>query len=171
MTLKMARAVTMLSILMPWGLSCTQAADATNQPTATELQPLQGSWEGVLVGQESAGKVSITITGSSLHFQGLNPNDWYETTFTLPATYPPQLHATIKDCPQPCDDVGKEVFAIYKIEDGTLTLVGIQATAAKPPVTFGEIPGFEDNRTFRYRLKRVPPSILRDPLKGAQPPS
>ena len=156
MTIKMALAVTTLSILMPWGLTCTQAAGATDQPTAAELQPLQGSWEGVLVGQEAAGKVSITITGNSLHFQGLSTDEWYETTFTLPAgTDPQQLHATIKDCPEPCDDIGKVVFAIFKIEDGTLTLVGIQASAAEPPKTFGEIPGLEDNSIFRYTLKKA----------------
>ena len=156
MTIKMALAVTTLSILMPCGLLCTQAADPANQPTAAELQPLQGSWE------EAAGKISITITGNSLHFQGLNAEEWYETTFTLPAgTYPQQLRATIKDCPQPCDDIGKVVFAIFKIEDGTLTLVGIQSTAAEPPKTFGEIPGIEDNRIFRYKLKKAKPSILR----------
>jgi hypothetical protein len=160
MTIKMVLAVTTLSILIPCGLICTQAAGATNQPIATELQRLQGSWEGVLVGQEASGKISITITGNSLHFQGLNPTEWYETTFTLPVgTYPQQLHATIKDCPQPCDDIGKRVFAIFKIEDGTLTLVGIQATAVEPPKTFGEIPGFQDDRIFSYKLKKVQPSI------------
>ncbi|HWM95029.1 MAG TPA: hypothetical protein VN493_30015 [Thermoanaerobaculia bacterium] len=163
MTIKMALAVTMISILMPWGLIRTQAAGATNQPTAAELQPLQGSWEGVMVGHEAAGKISITITGNSLHFQRLNRDDWYKTTFTLPAgTYPQQLHATIKDCPQPCDDIGKVVFAIFKIENGTLTLVGIQATAVEPPKTFGEIPGFDDDRIFRYKLKKAQPSILHD---------
>jgi hypothetical protein len=166
MTIKMALAVTTLSILMPWGLICTQAAGVPNQPTAAELELLQGSWEGVLVGQEAAGKVSITITGNSLHFQGLNTDEWYETTFTLPAgTYPQQLHATIKDCPQPCDDIGKAVFAIVKVEEGTLTLVGIQATAAEPPKTFGEFPFLEDNRIFRYTLKKVQPQN-----KITQPP-
>jgi hypothetical protein len=156
MTIKMALAVTTLSILMPCGLICTQAAGPTDQPTAAELQPLQGSWEGVLVGHEASGKISITITGNSLHFQGLRPDLWFETTFTLPAgTYPQQLHATIKDCEQPCDDIGKVVFAIFKIEDGSLTLVGIQASAVEPPKTFGEFPGFQDKRIFRYDLKKV----------------
>ncbi len=166
MTIKMALAVTTLSILMPRGLICAQA----DPPTAA-VQFLQGSWEGVLVGHEASGKVSITITGNSLRFQGLRPDEWYETTFTLPAdTYPQQLRATIKDCEHPCDDIGKEVFAIYKIEDGTLTLVGIQASGVEPPKTFGEIPGFEDNRAFRYVLKKAPPSILRDEFKKVQPP-
>ena len=166
MTIKMALAVTALSILLPCGLICTQAAGATNQPIATELQRLQGPWEGVLVGQEASGKVSITITGNSLHFQGLNPTEWYETTFTLPVgTYPQQLHATIKNCTEPCDDIGKVVFAILKIEDETLTLVGIQATAVGPPKTFGEIPGFEDKGSFRYKLKKAQPQ-----KKVTQPP-
>jgi hypothetical protein len=156
MIIKMTLAVTTLSILMPWGLLCTQAAGAAAPPIAAELQPLQGSWEGVLVGQEAAGKVTITIKGNSLHFQGLNPTEWYETTFTLPAgTYPQQLHATIKNCPEPCDDIGKVVFAIFKIEDATLSLVGIQATAVEPPKTFGEFPGFEDERAFHYKLKKI----------------
>ena len=167
MTIKMAVAVTTLSILAPCGLLWSQplAAGPDNEPTAAQLQPLQGSWEGVLVGREKAGKISITIKGNSLHFQGLNASEWYETTFTLPAgTYPQQLHATIQDCEEPCDDVGKKVYAIYKIEDGTLTLAGIQATAKEPPKTFGELPGFEDDRVFRYKLKKAQPSILGEGL-------
>ena len=118
-----------------------------------------------MVGNESNGKITMTITGNSLHFHR-DTDFWFETTFTLPAgTYPQQLHATIKDCPQPCDDIGKVVFAIFKIEDGTLTLVGIQATAVEPPKTFGEIPGLEDNRLFRYELKKARPSILLDERK------
>ena len=122
-----------------------------------------------MAGNEAHGKITITITGNSLHFHR-DTDFWFETTFTLPAgTYPQQLQATIKDCPQPCDDIGKVVFAIFKIEDGTLTLVGIQASAVEPPKTFGEIPGFEDNSIFRYKLKKVQPSILRDELNKVQP--
>ena len=169
MTIKRVLAVTTLSILMPSGLICAQAAGTTNQPTAAELQPLQGTWEGFMAGNEAHGKITITITGNSLHFHR-DTDFWFETTFTLPAgTYPQQLQATIKDCPQPCDDIGKVVFAIFKIEDGTLTLVGIQASAVEPPKTFGEIPGFEDNRIFRYKLKKAQPSIFRDELNKVQP--
>jgi hypothetical protein len=161
MTIKIALAVTTLSILMPCGLICTQAAGTTNPPTAAELQPLQGTWEGFMVGNEGR-KITITITGNSLHFHR-DTDFWFETTFTLPAgTYPQQLHATIKDCPEPCDDIGKVVFASFKIEDRTLTLAGIQASAVEPPKTFGEIPGVEDNRIFRYKLKKVQSLIFRD---------
>jgi hypothetical protein len=162
-TLKMALAVTTLSILMPSWLFCAQAAGPANPPTAAELQPLQGTWEGFMAGNEAAGKITVTIAGNSLRFQR-DADFWFDTTFTLPAgTYPQQLHSTIKDCAEPCDDVGKVVFAIFKIEEETLTLVGIQATAAEPPKTFGEIPGFEDNRRFRYTLKKARASLLAAP--------
>lgn len=169
MTIKIALAVTTFSVLMPCGLIGTQAAGLTGPPIAAELQPLQGKWEGVLVGSESAGKITMTITGNSLHFHR-DSNFWFDTTFTLPAgKYPQQLHATIKDCPEPCDDAGKVVFAIFKIEDGTLTLAGIQSTAKEPPKTFGEIPGVEDNSIFRYKLKKAPPSMLREEFQKVQP--
>jgi len=178
MTIKSALVVTTLFLVMPGGMVCAQTASPTNPPTAAVLERLQGSWEGVLEGQ---GKISITITGNSLHFQGQSTNDWYETTFTLPAgTAPQQLHATIKGCAKP-GDIGKVVYAIFKIEDGTLTLAGIEASAAEPPKAFGEAKsrlkvedaplnflgrtpgildppqGFDDNSVFRYDLKKVQP--------------
>lgn len=156
-----------------------QDAPTLPQPTNAQMQRLQGSWDGVQVGQETLGKIAVTITGNSLRFQGFSTNDWYETTFTLPpGTEPPQLHATIKNCPQK-DYIGMEVFAIFKIADGTLTLVGIQAPAKEPPPTFekgGSLIKFEnaikltalaepkttgEDETFRYVLKkaqaRIPP--------------
>lgn len=170
MTIKIALVVTMLSILMPCGIIRAQAAGTTNQPTDAELKPLQGTWEGFMVGYEADGKITITITGNSLRFRR-DTDFWFDTTFTLPAgTYPQQLHATIKDCPQPCDDVGKVVFAIFKVEDRTLTLAGIQASSVEPPKTFGEIPGVEDSRIFRYKLKKVESLIFRDEIKEVQPP-
>jgi hypothetical protein len=71
-----------------------KAKGPANQPTAVELQLLQGTWEGVVVGGESHEKITITITGNSLHFHR-DTNFWFETTITLPAgTDPKQLHAT-----------------------------------------------------------------------------
>jgi len=69
---------------------------AANQPTAVKLQLLQGTWEGVLVGDNAHQKIAITVTGNSLHFHR-DTNFWFETTITLPAGKDPsQLHATIK---------------------------------------------------------------------------
>lgn len=178
MTIKLALAVATLGLLISSGLVCAQTAGPTNPPTVAVLERLQGSWEGVVEGQ---GKIAITITGNSLRFKGQRTNDWYETTFTLPAgTDPQQLHATIKGGAQP-DHIGKVVFAIFKIEDGTLVLAGIQDSAVEPPKTFRKDKspvkvenalfdfvggkssalaapqGFEDNSIFRYDLKKVQP--------------
>jgi uncharacterized protein (TIGR03067 family) len=141
---------------------------ASSKPAAAETQPLQGAWEGVLAGRDAAGKVSILFTGNSLHFQGLDTNEWYDATFTLPpGTEPQQLHATIKACPRR-DPIGKVVLAIFKIEEGKLTLVGREGVGLEPPKSFdGEkvLPAIEANPldepqasegVFRYEFKKVP---------------
>src|SRR6266550_4584775 len=104
MTLKGALGFTALSLLLPCLLLGLQAGCTTNKPTASELQRLQGTWEGVMVGQEKD-KITITITGNSLYFHR-DTNFWFETTFTLPAgTDPKQLRTTIKDSPDK-DSIG-----------------------------------------------------------------
>jgi uncharacterized protein (TIGR03067 family) len=134
------------------------AKGAANQPIAVELQPLQGTWEGVMVGEEKNGKITITITSNSLHFHR-DTNFWFETTFTQPVGKDPkQLHATIKDCPSGQESsVGKVVAAIYKIEDGTLTLAtrGAEETPAS----------FDEEKVSRYELRKV--QLLK---KNIEPP-
>src|SRR5687767_9238951 len=97
MILKRALGFTALSLLMPCvHISAQQTAGATNQPTSAALERLQGTWQGVLVGHESTGKITITISSNSFHFHR-DTNFWFETTITLPpGTDPQQLHATIK---------------------------------------------------------------------------
>ena len=132
---------------------------AANQPTAVELKPLQGTWEGVMVGQERDGKITITITGNTLHFHR-DTNFWFETTITLPAGKDPkQLHATIKGCPpSQASSIDKVVRAFFKIEDGTLTLATLGDDAEETPKSF-EAAG------NRYELRKVQPQ-----KKNAQPP-
>ena len=112
-------------------------------PLAGDLKALQGHWEG----EGSGGKCWITIEGNSLHYR--NSGGWFKTTFTLPAgTNPRQLHATIKECSPPSDGaIGTVVFAIYKIEDGTLTLAD---GSDKPPASF-------EAASSRYTVKKVQP--------------
>jgi uncharacterized protein (TIGR03067 family) len=139
-----------------------RAKGAANQPIAVELQLLQGTWEGVVVGDESHQKITITITGNSLHFHR-DTNFWFETTIALPAgTDPKQLHATIKDCPPPADSIGKVVGAIFKIEDGTLTLATSGGSAEETPKSFEAT---EDKGLTRYELRKVQPQ-----KKNTQPP-
>jgi len=136
-----------------------EAKGPVKQPTAVELQPLQGTWEGVMVGHESQGKITITITDSSLHFHR-DTDFWFETTITLPAGKDPkQLHATIKGCPpSQADSIGQVVRAFFKIEDGTLTLATMGDDAEETPK------GFEAAGT-RYELRKVQPQ-----QKITQPP-
>lgn len=165
------------------------AKNAASWPIGAELQLLQGTWEGFMVGekvtpqkrdfqktserkpnetgfeflkngvfgspQEPREKVTITITGNLLHFHR-DKNFWFETTFTLPVgTDPKQLHATIKACaPGQESSVGKVVVAIFKIEDGTLTLIAIGGGTEETPKSFEDT---EDKGLSRYELRKVQP--------------
>jgi uncharacterized protein (TIGR03067 family) len=136
---------------------------AANQPAAAELKLLQGTWEGVTVGDPSKKQITITITGNSLHFHR-DAKFWFETTITLPAgTNPQQLHATIKDSAPPKDAVGKVVRAIFKIEEETLTLAtggdGDEGTPKSFEATEGQGPA-------RYELRKIP-----SPKKNSQLPN
>ena len=149
MTLKGALAFTVVSLLMPRLFVCLQADGATHAPVAAELQPLQGKWEGVMVGDEANQKITITITTNLLHFHR-DTDFWFETTITVPAGKDPkQLHATIKACPRSqAESIGKVVRAFFKIEDGTLTLATIGDDAEETPKGF-------DAAGTRYELRKV----------------
>ena len=102
-----------------------------------------------MVGQEKDGKITISITGNSLHFHR-DTNFWFETTIALPAgTNPKQLHATIKNSSPPPESIDQVVVAIFKIEDGTLTL----ATGNGD----GEAPKNFEAAPNRYQFRKVLP--------------
>jgi hypothetical protein len=163
MTLKESLGFAVLSLLMPCLLLCLQAGCATRPRVASELERLQGAWEGVesplssqFMGPESAstGKVSVTIIGNSLHFHRDNDN-WFVTAFTLPTgTVPRQLHATVKAAAEAWDAVGQVIFVFYKIEDGTLTLAGLPSRDEPPPKR-SKVFSFEDKSMFRYELRKL----------------
>jgi uncharacterized protein (TIGR03067 family) len=150
MILKRAIDFTALSLLMPGLLLCLLAGCQTNSPSAAALRRLQGYWEG---GGSGGIKCSITITGDSLHFYS-RPDFWYKTTFTLPAdTDPQQLRATIKDtAPSATNSIGEVIVAVFKIEDGTLTLAVNQDPEGPPPKTF---PSDPNSVIARYDLKKA----------------
>ena len=129
----------------------TKAKGAANQPITAELQLLQGTWEGILVGDKAHQKVRITTIGNSLRFHR-DTNFWFDTTIAVPAGKDPkQLHATIKDCPtSQADSIGQVVRAFFKVEDGTLTL------ATLGDDTEETLKGFEAAGT-RYELRKIQP--------------
>ncbi len=116
-----------------------------------------------MVGHEKDGSLTITVTGNSLHFNR-DTNFWFETTFTLPiGTDPKQLHATINKCaPGQDSSVGEVVVAIYKIEDGTLTLAPIGEGDDATPKSFEAI---EERGLTRYKLQKAQPQT-----KDVEPP-
>ncbi len=140
------------------------AKRVANPAVAVELQPLQGTWEGVMVGQEKDGKIIITITGNSLHFHR-DTNFWFETTITLPpGANPKQLHASIKSCPpSQASSIGQVVVAIFKIEDGTLTLATGNGDGEAPK----SFEATRENGLNRYRFRKVLPqnSQRRNPFR------
>jgi uncharacterized protein (TIGR03067 family) len=182
MTLEESLGFTALSLLLPLLLLGSQAGCTTPAPTgpspapaATELQPLQaaptasdlqrlqGRWEGVVVGDKSDDKYTVTVTGNSFHFHR-DPKFWFATTITLPAdTDPRQLHATIRGgAPGQEDAVGKVVVAIFKIEDGLLTLATRGGGGEEAPKSFEAA---EDKGLTRYELRKVQPQ-----KDNAEPP-
>ena len=144
-TLKGALAFTLVSSLMPCPLLGQQASDTTDSSTESELERLQGYWEG----DGAAGQCSITIKGSSLRFYA-REDFWFETTFVLPAgTNPQQLHATIRDSSPPKDGVGQVVVAIFQIVDNELILA-VNDGSEEPPKSIADA-------SSRYRLRKVLP--------------
>jgi uncharacterized protein (TIGR03067 family) len=129
-----------------------KAKGGGDRPVGVELQPLQGTWEGGMAGEESQGKITVTIAGDSLHFHR-DAKFWFDTTIRLPAsTGPKRLHATIKSCPPgQTDSIGKVVGAIFKIEEERLTIVA-SGSLEEMPKSFeaSEIQGLS-----RYELRKV----------------
>jgi hypothetical protein len=146
------RAIDFTALSLPCLLLCLLAGCKTNPPIAAGLKDLQGHWEG---GGAGSIKCSITIKGNSLHFYS-RTDFWYETTFTLQAgTEPRQLRATIKHtAPSATNSIGQVVTAIFKIEQGTLTLAVNQDPEGPPPKVF---PTELNGVIARYDLKKAQP--------------
>ncbi|MEO7318979.1 MAG: hypothetical protein ABIZ56_08330 [Chthoniobacteraceae bacterium] len=137
-----------LSVTLPAFAEDKSAPRTEAAGPASELDKLQGSWEGTEAGRDAEGKCTLTITGNALRFQGSNKGEWYQATFEIPAgTNPAQLQGTIKDCPAK-DFIGKVSLAIFKIEDGTLTLVGHAPGDPNAPKGFD---GDATARTFVFK--------------------
>lgn len=126
-----ALAFTALSLLAAGEPVRAQNLSTPVKEAGDGAQPLQGTWTGVgdYGDKDLAGRVTVTFTGHSLHFQGAKTNDWYDATFTLPiGTRPEQLHSVITASPD-TSSIRKRVFAIFKIEAELLTLAEVEASA------------------------------------------
>jgi uncharacterized protein (TIGR03067 family) len=145
----------LISLLIPSLLGGLQSGCAHRPPTASQLERLQGTWVGGVVGEKTDAKYTVTISGDSFHFHR-DPEFWFRTTFTLPAgTDPQQLLATIRECaPGQENSIGKTVAAIFKIEEGTLILAARGDGGDETPTGFDAT---EDKGLTRYELRKAPP--------------
>jgi uncharacterized protein (TIGR03067 family) len=101
---------------------------------------LQGTWKGYDATSGTDATCSLVISGEKLEFHGTDKNDWCKGTFTLQeGANPKQIIGVIRECPE-LDAVGTTVYAIYKVEGNTLTLVGNQPGSPFIPAHF-DAPG------------------------------
>lgn len=123
---------------------------AVVQPVTADLKPLQGDWEGFMVGDTNHQKITVKITGNALHFHR-DTNFWFNTAIVLPAgKSPQQFHATIKECPESQkSSIGDVVVAIFKIEGRTLTVASGNGD--------GEAPANFETAPNRYEFRKVQP--------------
>ena len=113
--------------------SNTQNAGIPQKPDSVVLQ---GTWSGQEVGAKAQGSPTLILDGTKCEFHGANPQEWYKATYSLREdTTPKQLEAVITECPAP-QYVGKTAHAIYKIEDGKLTLTGNEPGNQDMPASF-----------------------------------
>lgn len=143
---------TVLFLILPCLLLGAPTGSIPTPTAAAELQRLQGTWEGGVVGGPPQERITIKVSGNSFHFHR-DTNFWFETTIALPAgTNPQQLHATIQHSAPPEQSNGQVVVAIFKIEGGTLTLVTGGGGADEPPTHFDIA---ENKALTRYELRKV----------------
>jgi hypothetical protein len=83
--MKLSRLIIIIvCIVAPFIANAGEQLSPKAKGAALELQLLQGTCEGGLVGDQAHQEINITITGNSLHFHR-DPTFWFETTITLPA--------------------------------------------------------------------------------------
>ena len=181
-----ARGRAALCLLLPWILLGLRASCQTNPPTMAELQPLQGTWEGAVVGEKSDNKITITITGSSFHFHR-DTNFWFETTILkikpLPglndlqptpdiplfgaesAGIPPAEH-TIPPAPANPQQLHVTIKASAHSQRDAIGKVvvslfkiedGILTVAARGDGSEAAPTSFDDENVTRYELRKLPP--------------
>jgi uncharacterized protein (TIGR03067 family) len=119
--------------------SAAVAPENSAPPKATSTA-FEGAWKGREVTPGREGPASISISGQTLEFHGADADDWLKGTFTVREdTNPKRWVGTVTECAAP-EYVGKKCYAIYKIEDGTLTIAGNQPGDSIIPSAF-DAPG------------------------------
>ena len=141
-TKRTAGILSLVSIAVLLGASGCSTLHKSNSAT------LQGTWKGQELGASQDSPRCLVISGKDIDYRGADSRDWAKGTFALREdTQPKQLVLTITECGVP-KYIGKTSYAIYQIEDGTLTLTGNEPGYPAGPTSF-EAPG-----TRRFVLKK-----------------
>jgi uncharacterized protein (TIGR03067 family) len=123
------------------------AASKSPAPPKTNSTAFEGLWNGHEVTPGREGPASLTISGQTLEFHGADANDWLKGTFTTREdTNPKQFLCVVTECAAP-EYVGRNCYAIYKLENGTLTAAGNEPGASGFPSAF-DAPG---SRQFVFK--------------------
>jgi len=124
--------LTLIGLGNPWKEVWKRAKSEALKPLKSDSIP-QGKWRGKESGAEGA--CSLVLQGSTLEFRGADTNEWYKATFSAYDTTPKQLVVLVTDCPMP-QYVGKTAYAIYQLENGTLTVTGNEPGNPTVPAGF-----------------------------------
>jgi len=115
-----------------------KAEKATDQKAAkSDETAMQGTWKGKSVRDNPEHQVTFVISGKGFEFHDeTETNNWYKGTYTLKEdTTPKQFIAKITDCPF-AQYVRKTSIAIYKIENGILTITANEPGKEQIPADF-----------------------------------
>ncbi|HWX21184.1 MAG TPA: M56 family metallopeptidase [Candidatus Binatia bacterium] len=129
--------LTLIGIGNPWTEVWKRVKSDSPKPTKAEPTSLQGTWHGREEGV--AGISSLTVRGSSLEFHSADSNEWYKAAISVYDTTPKQLVVAITDCPVR-QYVGVTAYAIFQLQDGTLTITGNEPGTPVAPAGF-DAPG------------------------------
>jgi hypothetical protein len=131
-------------------LAALASGCATAPKTAPSATELEGVWNGQELTPGREGPASLTISGQNLTFHGVEENDWIKGAFTIRQDVTPnQLIGAVKECPVP-EYVGDKCYAIFKLENGSLTVTGNELGALTFPPAFNT-PGMRE-----FVFKREP---------------
>ena len=114
--------LTLIGVGNPWKEVWKRVKSDAAKPNKLDSVP-QGKWREQEPGKASGGVATLTLQGSNLEFHGADANEWYKAKFTVYDTTPKQIVMVIKECAVP-QYVGRTSYAIYQLQNGTLTITG-----------------------------------------------
>lgn len=121
----------------------------SSKPALSDSAALQGTWTGKELTADSDAPCHLIVSGQNFEFRGGDPNEWYKGTFTLRENSNPKvLVGAITDCPVD-KYIGKTDLAIYRLENGTLSLTAYEPGNPEAPSTFDA----PETRRFTFKLK------------------